>query len=161
MLTQSSSHSHWATIKCCNRRLVSGLHSFDDTHFVNDGQQFDGRAPDTPGVNSSIYERITLELKRRNKDWAWLADQIEVSRSAAGNWKSRGVPATHHAAIAVTLGESVDWVTGIAPPRRQDPEKLSPMALKLAREFDEIQGQAAQLDAFAKIITIIAKARGE
>lgn len=108
-----------------------------------------------------VWERITAELDRRGRSWAWLSEELGYPTGQTGNWKSRRVPPKDYAAIAEILGESVDWVAGMAAPRASGDAPLSPMAARLAREFDQVRDPAAQLDAFAKCIGIIAKARGE
>lgn len=108
-----------------------------------------------------VYERVRDELERRGKSWAWLAERMGASRQVVGNWKARGVPAKDYPAIAIAFGESADWVAGRAPPRRDKPENLSAMALRLAQEFDSIADLKTQLDVYTKLVTIIAVARGD
>ena len=108
-----------------------------------------------------VWERITAELERRGRSWTWLSDKLGYPTGQTGNWKSRRVPPKEYGAIAAIFGESVDWVVGTAGPRASGDAPLSPMAARLAREFDQIRDSAAQLDAFAKCISVIAKARGE
>lgn len=109
---------------------------------------------------SEVWTRIDAELKRRKKSWPWLSERMgHAGRARAGNWKSRGVPAQEFPAIAAALGTSIDWVAGTDP--GADPgANLSPMAMKIAREFDRITDDAEQLAAFAHIIGVIARAAG-
>lgn len=108
----------------------------------------------------AVWQRLESELKRRKKSWAWLAGQLGYSRARCANWKVRGVPVGEFPALAVALGESVDWVAGMAPARTTAGAEPSPMAARLAAEFDQITDPAAQLDAFAKAVAIITRARG-
>lgn len=117
-------------------------------------------APDD-ALMDGVYERLRDELSRRGKSWAWLADRMGTTRQAVGNWKKRGVPVKDFPTIAVAFGETADWVAGQAPPRREKPDSLSAMALRIAQEFDRIADLSAQLDAYTKIITVIAVARGD
>ena len=106
------------------------------------------------------WERIDGWLTRKRHSWSWLGKQLGYTDQQISNWKSRGVPPKEYESIAVALHESMDWIVGRAPPRGEDPGTLTAMAVKIAQEFDTIQDPKAQLDAFAKIITVIAKARG-
>ena len=113
------------------------------------------------GMPSEVWTRIDEELKRRRKSWPWLAERMgHDGRSRVGNWKSRGVPVQEYPAIAAALGTSIDWVAG-AEVGPEPGANLSPMAMKIAREFDRISDDAAQLAAFAHIIGVIARAAGE
>ncbi len=113
------------------------------------------------GRMDAAWERINAELDRRGRSWAWLSEQLGYPTGQTGNWKSRRVPPKDYATIAAILGESVDWVAGVAAPRASGDAPQSPMAARLAREFDQVRDPTAQLDAFAKCIGIIAKARDE
>ena len=107
-----------------------------------------------------VWDRLDAELKRRKKNWSWLSTRLGYSRARCANWKVRGVPLAEYPALAVAFGESADWVAGVAEPRGSDGAEPSPMAARLAQEFDAIGDSAAQLDAFAKAIAIITRARG-
>lgn len=107
-----------------------------------------------------VWQRLDAELKRRGKSWAWLAGRLGYSRARCANWKVRGVPMAEFPALAVAFGESADWVAGAAPPRSSALAEPSPMAARIAQEFDSIPDAGAQLDAFAKIVAIITRARG-
>lgn len=56
----------------------------------------------------AVWDRIDAELARRNMSWAELGRVIDATDQAMHNWKSRGVPAARHKAIAGALGWSVD-----------------------------------------------------
>ncbi len=56
----------------------------------------------------AVWDRIDAELTRRNMTWAELGRVIDATDQAMHNWKSRGVPAARHKAIAGALGWSVD-----------------------------------------------------
>lgn len=112
------------------------------------------------GGMDAVWERIDAELRKRRKTWPWLAKQLgHENRTRIYNWKTRGVPAAEYAGIAVALGESVDWVAGMAPARAASGADPSPMATRIALEFDQIKDAGAQLDAFARIIAVIARAK--
>ena len=109
------------------------------------------------------WERVDRLLKQRKLTWSQLAIQIGYAKhpdQVVNNWKVRGLPLKEYEPIAVFLRESMDWIAGIAPPRSEDASKLTAMAVKVAQEFDTINELSGQLDAFAKIVTIIAKIRG-
>ena len=109
---------------------------------------------------SEVWTRIDAELKRRKKSWPWLGQRMgHANRGRIGNWKSRGVPVQEYPDIAAALGTSIDWVAGKDAGPDQGPD-LSPMAMKIGREFDRIEDDAAQLAAFAHIIGVIARAAG-
>lgn len=119
-------------------------------HVVLDASQTGAMTP---------WERIDGWLKKYRHPWTWLGEQIGYTDQQMGNWKTRGVPAKEYEQIAVVLHESMDWIVGRAPPRGEDPGSLTPMAIKLAQEFDTIPDMKRQLDAFAQILTIIVKHR--
>lgn len=107
-----------------------------------------------------IWQRIDSELRARGKGWPWLTRELGYSVGRVGNWKSRGIPAAEHAAIAAALGESTDWLLGLAPSNRKAPEQLSPAALKVAELFDQLRDPSIQLDVFAQIVGVIERAKG-
>lgn len=106
-----------------------------------------------------VWDRLDAELKRRKRNWSWLATRLGYSRARCANWKARGIPLAEYPALAVAFGESADWVAGVAEARGTGGAEPSPMAARLAQEFDQIGDSSAQLDAFAKAIAIITRAR--
>jgi lambda repressor-like predicted transcriptional regulator len=108
--------------------------------------------------NAVIYARILAELERKGRDLQWLADNTGVDRSATYMWKSRKVPAAKYAAIALALGQTVEWLLGREG--RKDGPALSDMAMKIAREFDQLRDEGARLEAFARCLTAIGRAAG-
>lgn len=106
------------------------------------------------------WERIDGWLTKKRHPWSWLGTQLGYSDQQIGNWKSRGVPPKEYENIAIALGESMDWIVGRGPARGEDLGALTAMAIKVAQEFDTIPDPKNQLDAFAKIVTIITKHRG-
>lgn len=104
------------------------------------------------------YERVRQWLEDHGKDWRWLGAQCDLKRTQMSNWQARGIPAMRFAAIADAIGQSVDWIAGRTDTPAQNVAHLSPMALKLAAEFDKIADPSAQLDAFAEIIAVITRA---
>lgn len=107
-----------------------------------------------------VWQRLEAEVTARGRTMTWLAEQLGFSTGRVYNWQKRQVPPSQYQAIAGILGESVDWVTGAAAARSRGGAPLSPMAARLAAEFDSIGNQAAQLDAFAKCLGVIALAKG-
>ena len=106
-----------------------------------------------------VFSRIDAELARIGQTDAWLARQLGIERAAIANWRRRGiVPKGRYDDIAVVLGQSADWLAGRAPSRESDPQALSPMALRIAQEFDRITDPQKQLQAFATCIQTITRA---
>lgn len=58
------------------------------------------------------WQVIENELVARGRSAQWLADQLGMPIQRVHNWKSRGVPAAQHAAVAHVLGWTVDRLTG-------------------------------------------------
>lgn len=115
------------------------------------------KAAQTAAVATSAeYERVASWLAEHGKTWKWLGAQCDLKQTQMSNWASRGIPASHYKAIAAAMGQSVDWLCGRTDAKAQDTANLSPMALKIAAEFDKIADPGRQLEAFAQIITIIA-----
>lgn len=56
----------------------------------------------------AVWDRIDAELTRRKMTWADLGRAIDATDQVMHNWKSRGVPAKRHKAIAGALGWTVD-----------------------------------------------------
>lgn len=106
-----------------------------------------------------IYTRVRAEVERQGKTMDWLAAQIGVQPPAVSMWRTRGVPRSQYPGIAIALGQSVEWVMGEA--ERAADRPLSPMALRIAREFDAIQDPTRQLDALARCLTAIGRVRGD
>jgi len=106
-----------------------------------------------------VFARIDAELARKGQTDAWLARQLGIERAAIANWRRRGVvPKGRYDDIAVALGQSADWLAGRAPVRETDSAALSPMALRIAQEFDRITDPQKQLQAFATCIQTITRA---
>jgi hypothetical protein len=104
-------------------------------------------------------------MQRRGKGLLWLADALSTPDAVytiqrVQNWTTRGLPRKEFPAVAVALGESSDWVAGLAGPKRTDVDRLSPMAVAIAREFDAIEDDGRLLETYTKVITLIARARG-
>lgn len=81
------------------------------------------------------WDRINEELLARRRDWKWLASELGLEQQTVNHWKTRGVPAKHHAAIEDKLGKSPRWVIEGAV---DVPKRLSEMAQNLATLFDMI-----------------------
>lgn len=108
---------------------------------------------------NDVFARIDAELTRKGQTDSWLARQLGIERAAIANWRRRGiVPKGRYDEIAVALGQSADWLAGRAPARESEPPALSPMALRLAQEFDRITDPQKQLQAFATCIQTITRA---
>jgi hypothetical protein len=126
---------------------------------LNDSQAVsDGFGQDSPMHPS--WKRIDAELTARGRSITWLAQRMESSVQRVYNWQSRGIPASAYPELAEALGKSIDWVAGKDEDEPSGASGLSPMAMKLAVEFDRIKDDAAQLAAFAHIIGVIARASG-
>lgn len=83
----------------------------------------------------AVWDRIDAELTRRNMTWAELGRVIDATDQAMHNWKSRGVPAARHKAIAGALGWSVDrLIADNWTPSQPAPEGVSvrPVAQELS-----------------------------
>lgn len=107
----------------------------------------------------TVWDRISLALKERGKNQSWLAEQLGIERAAVANWKRRGiVPPAKYPDLAVIFGESIDWVAGTGEARSASTSSLSPMALRIAQEFDGIKSVDRRLDAFARCISAIVRA---
>lgn len=111
------------------------------------------------GDPTEPIERVLAELDRCGHNRAWLARKLNVSQQSIYNWTRRGIPADMFAAVAKALDRSVDWVAGVAPFDERSVPVLSPMARKLAEEFDAIDGDHAQLVAFVRCLAIVHDAR--
>lgn len=108
---------------------------------------------------TDVFGRIDGELDRLGQTDAWLARQLGIERAAIANWRRRGlVPKGRYDEIALALGQSADWLAGRAPARGTDSATLSPMALRLAQEFDRITDAQKQLQAFATCLQTITRA---
>jgi hypothetical protein len=105
----------------------------------------------------TVWSRVEAWLSKHHRSDKWLADQLQVSKAAIGNWKQRGVPEGRYPDLARVLGESIDWVAGIAPARGTDLAHMSPMAQQLAIQFDKLKPEA-QISAFAGCIAVISRA---
>ena len=59
-----------------------------------------------------VFERIDRELKRQERNWAWLARELDISRAADAKWKEEGVPKGRYDEIAVALRQTAKnrWV---------------------------------------------------
>ena len=105
-------------------------------------------------VFMEIWKRIDDRLRAEKREWKDLGASIGCTASQMGNWNKRGIPARHHAAIAVFFNEPVEWVLGKSSltswpfelVSRDDYEALS-MALRYqvqVRMQDEIRKELAQ-----------------
>lgn len=83
-----------------------------------------------------VWERIIEAAQERSPHpLTWLSEQLGYTLQRVQNWSVRGVPAREYRALAQVFGESLEWVIGTAP-RRRDQPKLSQAAIKLAEFFD-------------------------
>jgi hypothetical protein len=105
------------------------------------------------------FQRILAEVEAQGHSLKWLAAELGIGPEAVMMWRSRGkVPASQLAHVAVALGQSIEWALGKA--ERSPARPLSPMALRIAREFDRITDPERQLDALASCLTAIGRASG-
>lgn len=105
------------------------------------------------------WDRVERWLSKRNRNAQWLADRLNYSKQRVSNWKKRDIPKSEFPAIAAELGETTDWLAGLAPAKSLDSDRLSPMARKLAQEFDTISDPEKTLEAFARILSVIDRMR--
>ncbi len=75
-------------------------------------------------MGDHLWRRVEDEIVRRDpkqarRAAAWLAAKLGISIQAVTNWKSRGVPASQHEAIARALEWSIDQLLGLQPERRE------------------------------------------
>ena len=99
-------------------------------------------------IGRQVWKRIDDELARRKtqhlhlNSWARLGDAVELKAQRMTNWKTRGVPASMHAAIADALGWTVDRLVGrddavdrSAPAATLAPSDLTPAEVELVLNF--------------------------
>ena len=107
----------------------------------------------------TAWQRVEVELRRRNKTRAWLAARLGGNKQRVYNWEKRGdIPPAAYAEVAAVLGKTIAWLTG--EDQAPQPEDYSAMAMRLAMEFDRIEDPAAQAAAFAHCIGVISRASG-
>ena len=104
----------------------------------------------------TVWDTIAEEIHRLKKNDAWLARQLNVGRNTVNGWKSRGVPSSRHDEIAQLFGWTVDRLlygdeSPTAAPAMDD---LSPMALSLAKMFDEIRDEGQRMRSYALAVQI-------
>lgn len=111
----------------------------------------------TSGMGDFVWTRVNGELERRRAShlypgtWAALGREIGASDQQMHNWSKRGIPAKHHATIALAFGWSVDRLLGV----EQDLEGRTPAADEAVRSEPDIlpaHSIAAALDFLAKTI---------
>lgn len=104
----------------------------------------------------AIWDTIAEEIHRLKKNDAWLARQLGVGRNTVNGWKSRGVPASRHDEIARLFGWKIDRLLygAEASPAAPSADDLSPMALSLAKLFDEIRDDSQRMRAYALAVQI-------
>ncbi len=79
---------------------------------------------------NQAWTLVEAELTHRRKGPQWLADALGFTIQRVQNWKTRGVPANAFPAVAAAFGESVEWISGVAPPKRKTkaPDDAPPSA---------------------------------
>jgi hypothetical protein len=107
----------------------------------------------------SAWARVSRWLHERKHNQQWLADSLGYDKGRVSNWARRGIPTAEYPNIARITGETVDWVAGVAESKSFDFDKLSPIAKRVAIEFDTITDPDRQITAFAQIIAAIERAR--
>jgi hypothetical protein len=125
---------------------------------VNMSQQDVSPTPEDPQMESA-WARVSRWLHDRKHNQQWLADSLGYDKGRISNWARRGIPTAEYPNIARITGETVDWVAGVADSKAFDFEKLSPIARRIAMEFDTIGDPERQITAFAQIIAAIERAR--
>lgn len=105
----------------------------------------------------SIWDSISAELSRLHRTDAWLAKRLSVGRNTISGWKTRGVPAARYDEIAQVLGWSLErLVYGEDAPAAVVPfdGDLSPMAIALGKEFDDIENEQQRMRCYALALQI-------
>lgn len=69
-----------------------------------------------------MWDRIEAEIagqpNGKGREVAWLAEKLKLRVQTINNWKSRGVPADRHQAIAAALAWSIDELLDAPTPNR-------------------------------------------
>lgn len=109
---------------------------------------------------TTVWAHIEEELHRRRLNAAWLGRKLVASRQVISGWKVRGVPTGRYEEIAALLGWTVDRLinglpdaeTATAATPANDPTlAYSPVAMDVARMFDEIPDELNRARAYAYI----------
>jgi hypothetical protein len=125
---------------------------------VNIGQHDVSDEPEDPSMESA-WARVRRWLRDNKHNQQWLADALGYDKGRVSNWARRGVPPAEYPNVGRVIGKSVDWVAGVTDADPFDYTKLSPIARRVAVEFDTIADVDRQLEAFARIIATIERAR--
>lgn len=59
---------------------------------------------------SDEMQRVEAAVRKKGKNLAWLADQINVNNQDLNNWKNRGIPKNKLILVADFFHWSVDWL---------------------------------------------------
>lgn len=109
---------------------------------------------------TSVWAHIEDELHKRRLNPSWLGRKLGASRQVVSGWKVRGVPAGRYEEIAELLGWTIDrLVNGAAddspPAPANDPAvSYSPIAMDVARLFDEIPSELHRAKAYAYVMQL-------
>lgn len=71
-----------------------------------------------------ILDRVANIPEARGRELSWLAHKIGVSVQATTNWKARGVPPKHLAAISSALAWEMDEMLGRTPSHQRWPFEI-------------------------------------
>lgn len=95
-----------------------------------------------------VWDRVSTELERRGKRPSWLVLELKTSAQRIQNWTTRDIPPAAYFEVAAAMGESVDWIVGLKPPkwRSEDAPPPSPGPSRFAdrRELSESDWQEFQ-----------------
>ena len=106
----------------------------------SDSQQNVWGAVHSPFVNAA-WHLVEAELAHRKKGLQWLATKLECTIQRVQNWTTRGIPVSAYPEVAAAFGESIDWVAGLAPPRRKiadETDELSPSEWGHLKEYRDM-----------------------
>lgn len=107
---------------------------------------------------TTVWAHIEEELHKRRMNAAWLGRKLGASRQVISGWKIRGVPASRYEDIATLFGWTIDrLINGFfdeSPTPANDPVDdpfidFSPVAMDVARLFDEIDSELNRAKAYA------------
>lgn len=112
---------------------------------------------------TTVWAHIEDELHRRRLNSAWLSRKLEASRQVVSGWKVRGVPTSRYEEIAELFGWTLDRLVNGAPedvaaaplaPANDPAIGYSPIAMDVARMFDEIPDELNRARAYAYVMQL-------
>lgn len=120
------------------------------------------KPPEKPKDDASAkaaWARVAAELDRRGRGIQWLADELDTSVQRVQNWTTRGLPGRLYVQVAAALGESADWIVGMAEPKwkaaKTEPserDRLSAAGVAVGAAYDRMT--PAQREQFIKLLEV-------